>query len=112
MYTVAYHNCLKRFFDRSKYCLNRVVYGWVGLPIPGTLLFNARINAFKNITTCTSHNAMAHFIFGVFDGYVCVCIIHKCFILVNFIFSHYYIFVVLAMDNLLFSILFMLFLNC
>ena len=35
MYTVAYNNCLKRFFGRSKCCLNRVMFGWVGFFIPG-----------------------------------------------------------------------------
>ena len=67
MYTVAYSNCLKRFFGRSKYFLNRIVHGRVGLPIPGTLLHNARINVFKNIITCASHNMLVRFIFGVFD---------------------------------------------
>ena len=58
MYTVAYNNYVKRFFGRSKYCLKRVMYGWVGLPTPGTLIHNARINAYKNIVICASHNEL------------------------------------------------------
>ena len=68
MYIVAYNNCLKRSICRRKYCLNRVVYGWVNLPTSGTLMHDARITAYKNTVTCSCHNVSVRFIFTVFDG--------------------------------------------
>ena len=46
------------------------MYGWVGLPTPGNLMLNARINSCKNIVICASHNELVRFIFTVFDGQV------------------------------------------
>ena len=46
------------------------MYGWVGLPTPGTLRDNARIDTCKNIVIYASHNELVRFIFTVFDGQV------------------------------------------
>ena len=79
MYTIAYNNCLRRFFGSSKYCLTRDVYnGWLSLSTLGTLLRNDRINAFKNIVAYASYNDLVRFIFTVL---MVVYIIRKCYLL-------------------------------